>query len=67
MLATRRRIAGINEESGPPRRPQSRAITAEIGERLRQTLGVERELPPSLKSLLERLRVSEDASRNRRN
>lgn len=33
-------------------RRSMRAIAAEIGERLRQTLGVERELPPSLKSLL---------------
>ncbi|MGY3075977.1 hypothetical protein ACVWZZ_002348 [Bradyrhizobium sp. LM6.10] len=50
-----------------PNNPHSRTIAAEIGERLRQTLEVERELPPSLKSLLERLRASEDASRKRRN
>lgn len=50
-----------------PDDPHSRAIAAEIGQRLRQTLAVERELPPSLKSLLEQLRASEDASRNRRN
>jgi hypothetical protein len=38
-----------------------RSSAAEIGERLRQTLAVEMELPPSLKSLLEQLRASEDA------
>jgi len=39
-----------------------RAIAAEIGERLGQMIPVERDLPPSLKSLLERLRQSEAAS-----
>jgi len=47
-----------------PDRPDElpgRAIAAEIGERLGQMLRVEGELPPSLKSLLERLRVRERA------
>lgn len=34
---------------------QSRAIAAEIGERLRLWMPVEKELPPALKSLLDRL------------
>ncbi|WFU23625.1 hypothetical protein QA649_37370 [Bradyrhizobium sp. CB1717] len=38
---------------------QSRAIAEEIGERLRPLLRVESDLPPSLKSALERLRASE--------
>lgn len=37
----------------------SRAIAAEIGERLRSLMRAEREIPPSLKSLLDRLRTSE--------
>ncbi|WP_156402786.1 MULTISPECIES: hypothetical protein [unclassified Bradyrhizobium] len=48
-----------------PDRPDDlpgRAIAAEIGERLGQMLRVDKELPPSLKSLLERLRVLERAS-----
>jgi len=48
-----------------PYRPDDlpgRAIAAEIGERLGQMLRVDKELPPSLKSLLERLRVLERAS-----
>jgi len=39
---------------------QSRAIAAEIGERLRPWMPVEKDLPPSLKYLLDRLRTSED-------
>lgn len=42
---------------------QSRAIVAEIGERLRPLMRVEKELPPSLKSLLERLASETRASR----
>ncbi|WFU45427.1 hypothetical protein QA640_46265 (plasmid) [Bradyrhizobium sp. CB82] len=48
-----------------PDRPDDlpgRAIAAEIGERLGRMMRVERELPPSLKLLLERLRLSERAS-----
>lgn len=45
-----------------PDDPPGRAIAAEIGERLGQMLRVDKELPPSLKSLLERLRVLEHAS-----
>jgi hypothetical protein len=41
-----------------------RAVAAEIGERLRQILGVETSLPPSLKSLLDRLRASEESPPN---
>lgn len=37
----------------------SRAITAGIGERLRQVMGLESDLPPPLQSLLDRLRASE--------
>ncbi|WP_234683695.1 hypothetical protein [Bradyrhizobium monzae] len=44
---------------------QSRAIVAEIGERLRPWMAVESELPPALTSLLERLRASEDRATSR--
>ncbi|WP_187437626.1 hypothetical protein [Bradyrhizobium rifense] len=40
-----------------------RAIAAEIGEHLRHSMGIERELPPVLQSLLDRLRAAEDRSR----
>lgn len=43
----------------------SRAIAAEIGERLRPWIGIETELPPSLKSLLVRLGASEDSGTSR--
>ncbi|EIG63703.1 hypothetical protein Bra1253DRAFT_00217 [Bradyrhizobium sp. WSM1253] len=39
-----------------------RAVAAEIGERLRQLMGVDTDLPPPLQSLLDRLRASEDQS-----
>ncbi|MET4278526.1 MULTISPECIES: hypothetical protein [Bradyrhizobium] len=41
-----------------------RAVATEIGERLRQMLAVQPDLPPSLKSLLDRLRASEDHRAN---
>jgi hypothetical protein len=39
-----------------------RAVAAEIGERLRQIMGVDTDLPPPLQSLLDRLRASGDQS-----
>ncbi|UWU75462.1 hypothetical protein N2603_36430 [Bradyrhizobium huanghuaihaiense] len=44
---------------------QSRAIAAEVGERLGSLMRVEREFPSSLKSLLDRLRASEETTKSR--
>ncbi|WOH56911.1 MULTISPECIES: hypothetical protein [Bradyrhizobium] len=41
-----------------------RAVAAEVGERLQHIMGLETELPPFLKSLLDRLRDSEERPAN---
>lgn len=61
MLAGRGGLASMRKPDDLTEVP-GRAIAAEIGERLGQMIPVERDLPPSLKSLLERLRQSEAAS-----
>ncbi len=65
VLATSRSPANPMRNTVQIDAKQSRAIVAEIGERLRPWMAVESELPPALTSLLERLRASEDRATSR--